>query len=221
MAKITGAPPGYVGFELGDVITERIRQNPHCLLLLDEIEKAHGHVLNLFLQVFDEGKIRNSRGEIVDFMDTVIIMTGNVGAELLNSSGHKGFIQRSPAEIEVSQDALDREIKKYLSIEFINRIDRIILFRPLKRDMVKKIIREKLLSRFESGLREQGIDLRIDEEVMSLVAGEGFSSQYGARYLERKFRDLVSIPVTAHLYEWPGITGEIHLGVKEGRIVIE
>ncbi|MDQ7826385.1 MAG: ATP-dependent Clp protease ATP-binding subunit [Candidatus Eremiobacteraeota bacterium] len=221
VSRLIGAPPGYVGYNEGVILTELIAKTPHSLLLLDEIEKAHHHVQNLFLQIFDEGKLRDSKGDLVSFQETLIFMTGNIGAELLDTAGAMGFIQRTPDEIEVSDDSLDREIRKYFSKEFINRIDRIILFKPLKKETVRKIIRQKYLARIEGLLKDRNIALSVGKDVEEVLALEGFSSRYGVRYLERKFNDLIAVEIGRILYREPDRVSRIAIKAVNGSVVIE
>lgn len=221
VSKLIGAPPGYIGYDDGIVLGELIRRTPHCLLLLDEVEKSHPKVMNLFLQAFDEGKIRDSKGEIISFKETLIFMTGNVGSELLESTENLGFVRRSPEEIEVSENSLDKEIRKYFSREFINRIDRIILFKPLKKETAKQIVREIYLDKLSQLLKEQGVTLKIMESVIDHLADQGFNPRYGVRFLERKFNELVMIPIGRLLCTEAFDIKEITLNFNDGLMRIE
>ena len=221
VSRLIGAPPGYIGYNEGVVLSELIKGSPNCLLLLDEVEKAHPNVLNLFLQVFDDGTIRDSKGELVSFRDTVIIMTGNIGAELLDRTDNVGFLQRTSEEIEVSDNVLDREIRKYFSKEFINRIDRIILFKPIHRNMVKEIIERKYMQQISQLLQGKGIELSVDDSACELLVERGYNPRYGVRFLERKFNDAVAVPVGRKLCQDINVIKKLHIRAEEKNIIFD
>ncbi len=219
-AKLIGAPPGYVGFESGSVLSDIIRKSPHSLLLLDEIEKAHRDVTNLFLQVFDEGKLRDSKGEIIDFRHTIIIMTGNIGAELFDTTSHIGFVRHSGEEIFVSKDQLDKKIAEVFPREFINRIDRIVLFKPLRKEKIKGIIIDKYLAEITSLLKERDVTLEIEDNVLDLLSEAGYNALYGVRFLERKFTELIAEPIGVWLCERKFEAGTVRLIAENGFIAL-
>jgi ATP-dependent Clp protease ATP-binding subunit ClpB len=173
VARLIGAPPGYVGYEEGGQLTEAVRRRPYSVILFDEIEKAHPEVLNALLQVFDDGILTDGKGRKVDFKNTILIMTSNIGGEILASAKekeHEGIIRE--------------ELKKYLRPEFINRIDEIIVFGPLTRDHIRGIV-EIQLKRLQGRLEAREITLDFDKTVVDHLAEKGFDPVYGARPLKR------------------------------------
>ncbi len=184
VSRLVGAPPGYVGYEEGGQLTEAVRRRPYSVVLLDEIEKAHPDVFNILLQVLDDGRLTDSKGRVVNFKNTIVIMTSNLGTELiqeklemLNSSNRDIIIERL-------KDEIFDLLKKRLRPEFLNRIDDIILFKPLtKEDIVK--ITQLQLERIKKKLKESGIETEISPEALDLISNIGFDPQFGARPLKR------------------------------------
>ncbi len=184
-SRFVGAAPGYVGYYDSNQLTDRVRQQPFAVILLDEVEKADPQILNLFLQIFDAGRLTDARGNTVDFSHTLVIMTSNVGTSLYGRTG-LGYQPDSSAE-KVSGSALQREIKRFFSPEFLNRIDEVIAFRPLEETDVLKIARLELEG-IRRKLRKQGKDLELGSGVEEFLARLGYSSEYGARNLNRVLR---------------------------------
>ncbi len=185
VSRLVGAPPGYVGYEEGGQLTEKVRRHPYSIVLLDEIEKAHPDVFNLLLQVMDEGRLTDSLGRRVDFKNTIIIMTSNIGSRQLKEfGGGIGFNARSADDKEVSQGVLQKALNKAFAPEFLNRIDDIVMFSPLDREAICKII-EIELSGFRHRVEELGYRLTISPEARDFVADKGYDSQFGARPLKR------------------------------------
>jgi ATP-dependent Clp protease ATP-binding subunit ClpC len=185
VARLIGAPPGYVGYEEGGQLTERVRRRPYSVVLLDEIEKAHPDVYNVLLQVFDDGRLTDGKGRVVDFTNTIIIATSNLGSDL---------IQRRLTAPSLDQDdasSLRREIvevvRGHFRPEFINRIDEIIIFRALKREQIRDIV-ELQLERVKRTAHGQGIDIEIDQSLVDHLATVGFRPEFGARELRRLIR---------------------------------
>ena len=179
VSKIVGAPPGYVGYDEAGQLTEKIRRRPYSVILFDEIEKAHPDVLNVLLQVLDDGRITDAQGRQVNFENTVIIMTTNAGSEV--SSSISGFADNK--EIK-TKDRIDKALSQFLRPEFINRIDEIISFRHLDRDDFKKIA-AIMLGKLEAHLKGQGINLTYDDKVLEYVADRSYSEKFGARNMRR------------------------------------
>ena len=173
VSRLIGAPPGYVGYEEGGQLTERVRRNPYSIVLFDEIEKAHPEVFNLLLQVLDEGRLTDSQGRLVDFKNTVIIMTSNLGSEALLSG---------------DKEAVMRQVRQTFKPEFLNRIDEIVLFNSLGYD-VQKLIAKKMLSELTDRLKEQYISLSYTEKVIGKILEEAYSPEFGARPLKRYIQD--------------------------------
>ena len=179
ISKLIGSPPGYVGYESGGILTESIRRKPYQLILLDEIEKAHSDVFNLLLQVFDEGRLTDSQGRLVNFKNTLIIMTSNIGAELIN------FSEDQKNEIEIfTQEKIKDEVKKKFKPEFLNRIDDLIIFNRLSKNEIQKIIQIQI-EELRKLLKQRKILIEIDQKAKDWISNEGFSTTYGARPLKR------------------------------------
>ena len=194
VSKLIGSPPGYVGFEEGGQLTEKIRRKPYSVILLDEVEKAHPDVMNILLQILDDGRLTDSNGRTVDFKNTVIIMTSNIGARLITDKKNLGFGNSSNAdeqkEYENTKKDVMAELKREFRPEFINRIDEVIVFHKLNDDEIKQII-DLMLKQVENRLKEQKINIKIDESVKELIAKQGINKAFGARPLRRTIQSLV------------------------------
>jgi ATP-dependent Clp protease ATP-binding subunit ClpC len=185
VSRLIGAPPGYVGYEEGGQLTERIRRRPYAVILLDEIEKAHPDVFNLLLQVFEEGRLTDSFGRKVDFRNTVIIMTSNVGANLIRKTGSLGFkTQKEEVSYQDMKDKLLEEVKHTFKPEFLNRIDDIIVFRQLVKEDLYRIV-DIEVGLVAARLKEQNITLEVTAEAKELLIDKGFDPVFGARPLKR------------------------------------
>ena len=187
ISKLIGSPPGYVGYEDSGQLTEFVRKNPYSVVLLDEIEKAHPSVFNLFLQVMEEGTLTDSKGKKVNFKDTILIMTSNIAADQIQRGGRLGFEINSSESDKNKEDMVKDELKKHFSPEFLNRIDDVIYFQPLKEEEIFKII-DLLIKDFNQKLLVRGITLRVTEEAKKLLLKKGYDKSYGARPLRRVFQ---------------------------------
>jgi ATP-dependent Clp protease ATP-binding subunit ClpB len=179
VSRLIGAPPGYVGYEEGGQLTEAVRRRPYSVILMDEIEKAHPEVFNILLQALDDGRITDSQGRVVDFKNTVIIMTSNIGSQFL--------LERNETEIEISETVREKvmgQLRVHFRPEFLNRIDETILFKPLSLDEIKNIV-AKMMRELQNRLRHQHIDIIINEDAKEFIAVNGFDPIYGARPLKR------------------------------------
>ena len=216
VSRIVGAPPGYVGYDEAGQLTEKIRRRPYSVVLFDEIEKAHPDVMNILLQVLDDGKITDAQGRQVNFENTVIIMTTNAGSE--TSSAISGFTEKREM---LKKDKTEKALSTFLRPEFINRIDEIITFRHLDKDDFVKIA-DIMLGRLRDHLEEKGIKLLYNDEVLSHIATESYSEKYGARnmrrYIERHIEDKLAEVILANYHSH--IKG-ISLSVKDGDIVVD
>ena len=199
VSRLIGAPPGYVGYEEGGQLTERVRRRPYAVILLDEIEKAHPDVSNLLLQVFEEGRLTDSFGRKVDFKNTVIIMTSNVGADLIRRTGSLGFkAQKEELPYQDMKEKLLEEVKHTFKPEFLNRIDDIIVFRQLvKEDLVSIIDIE--ISYVVNRLKEQNISLEVSREAKDFLIEKGFDPVFGARPLKRTIQRLLEDPLAQEI----------------------
>lgn len=196
-SRLVGAPPGYVGYEEGGQLTEKVRRHPYSIVLLDEIEKAHGNVFNMLLQVLDEGRLTDGYGRVVDFRNTVIIMTSNVGTRQLKDFGHGiGFGSSYSAfscddmHNEHARSIIQKSLSKQFSPEFLNRMDEIIIFDQLGQASIKKIIDIELSGLFKR-INDMGYNVTITGEAKDFVAGKGYDRQYGARPLKRAIQNYI------------------------------
>ncbi len=199
VSRLVGAPPGYVGYEEGGQLTEKVRRRPYSVVLLDEIEKAHPDVFNLLLQVLEDGRLTDSYGRKVDFRNTILIMTSNVGANLLKKQGSLGFYV--PKEEDTHKDIKDKlmsEVKKAFKPEFINRIDEIIVFRPLSREDLEKIVHIEIDGVLRR-VQEHGIELELDKSALDFLIDKGFDPVYGARPLKRTIQRYVEDPLAEEI----------------------
>ena len=192
VSKLIGSPPGYIGFESGGLLTESIRRKPYQVVLLDEIEKAHSEIYNILLQVFDEGRLTDSHGRTVNFKNTIIIMTSNIGAELINFSDE----QKNKIEIFTQEKILEKVRQKFKP-EFLNRVDEIIIFNRLSKQEMNKILKLQI-SEIVDFLKIKKIQIELDEKAENWLIDEGFSSSYGARPLKRVIQTHV-IDKIAHM----------------------
>src|SRR5699024_12066033 len=180
VSKLIGSPPGYVGYDEGGQLSEKVRRNPYSVLLFDEIEKAHPDVFNILLQVLDDGHITDAQGRKIDFKETIIIMTSNAGAQSIVEPKRLGFggAEDKEADYKKMKDSVMEEVKRLFKPEFLNRIDDIIVFHMLSRDEVKKIV-GLLLKEFTKRCSQQlDLDIRIRDSVKELIAKEGFDPKY-------------------------------------------
>jgi len=199
VSRLVGAPPGYVGYDEGGQLTEKVRRRPYSVVLLDEIEKAHPDVFNILLQVLEEGRLTDSFGRKVDFKNTIIIMTSNLGAENLKKQGSIGF--KSQAEEVTYQSMKERlldEVKKTFKPEFLNRVDDIIVFRPLTREDLEKIV-ELEIHEVESRLKDQNITIELMKDAKEFLIEKGFDKVFGARPLKRTIQRFLEDPMAEEI----------------------
>jgi ATP-dependent Clp protease ATP-binding subunit ClpC len=212
IAKMIGSPPGYVGHEEGGQLTEQIKRKPYSVILMDEIEKAHPDVLNILLQVFEDGMITDAYGQAVDFKNTIVIMTSNIGSQhIARTSGRMGFqADDQEQQFKDRRDLVMAEVKRTLSPEFINRIDEVIVFDALAEDQLKQIARI-MIERLNEGLAEQKISLRVTDEVCEMLVGQTCQDRsYGARPLRRAIQRHIEDALSEAL-----IAGDLERGAIE------
>ena len=185
VSRLVGAPPGYVGFEEGGQLTEKIRRRPYSVVLFDEIEKAHGDVFNMLLQIMEEGKLTDSFGRHIDFRNCILIMTSNIGANIIKNQASLGF---KPTSGERSYDEMKREllteVERHFRPEFLNRLDEIIVFETLGRDELREIV-DIELKHVQNRLEEKGLQVTITNEVRDYLIDVGYNPDFGARPLRR------------------------------------
>ena len=179
VSKLIGSPPGYVGYDEAGQLTEKVRRKPYSVILLDEIEKADPEVFNMFLQILDDGRISDSHGKIINFENTIIIMTTNAGTEYKTSG--LGF---GASEAATIRDNVDKSLKKHFRPEFLNRIDDIVIFNSLTKEELRAIV-DLLLVPIKEKLLEKGADITITDAAKEVILNEGYDIKYGARPLKR------------------------------------
>jgi ATP-dependent Clp protease ATP-binding subunit ClpC len=196
VSKLFGSPPGYVGYGEGGQLTEAVRQKPYSLILLDEVEKAHPRVWDTFLQVFEDGFMTDGQGRKVDFRNTIIIMTSNVGAEKLKEA-RMGFVGDSSKEIN---EILAGELKRTFRPEFLNRVDSVVFFKPLTKEDMREIL-YITISKYKTALDEKGIRFRLTRRMEDLLLEKGFDPEYGARPIRRALDEYLFNPIVDYYLE--------------------
>jgi ATP-dependent Clp protease ATP-binding subunit ClpC len=201
VSRLVGAPPGYVGYEEGGLLTEKIRRKPYSVVLLDEIEKAHPDVFNLMLQVLDEGFLTDSLGRKIDFRNTIIIMTSNIGSRQLKNFG-TGMGFSTTAKINAhdleSRGVIEKALKKFFAPEFLNRIDDVIVFESLKKEHIEQIL-EISISRLLSRIENVGFKLKLNKAAKDFIVEKGFDADFGARPLNRAIQRYVEDPLAEEI----------------------
>ena len=212
VSRLIGSPPGYVGYEEGGQLTEAVRRRPYAVILFDEVEKAHPDVLQLLLQILEDGRLTDSLGRTVDFRNTIIIMTSNIGAHLLQRQTSMGFAAATSGfnDAEKMREKVLEEAKRVFKPEFLNRISDIVFFRPLDKDDLVKIV-ELEIAKFAKRLVERKILLEFTPEAKQLLIDKGYDEKYGARPLRR---------AVEHYLEDPLAEAILRGDVKEGEPVI-
>ncbi|HQZ70769.1 MAG: ATP-dependent Clp protease ATP-binding subunit [Anaerolineae bacterium] len=224
-SRLVGAPPGYVGYYEGGQLTEAVRRRPYQVILLDEIEKAHPEVFNMMLQIMEDGHLTDAKGRKVDFRNTIIIMTSNVGAQLLTKQQALGFnvakdeAERVAGDYDAMSDKVQQELKRLFKPEFLNRVDKVLVFRPLTRPDLRQIV-DIQLERLSPRLAEHDLKLETTDAARDLILDRGYDPEYGARPLRRAIVDLIEDPLSEKL-----LSGEIKAGdsvvldVVDGQLV--
>jgi len=234
VSKLIGSPPGYVGFQQGGWLTERVRRHPHSVILFDEIEKAHPDVLNILLQIMEYGHLMDGRGKRVNFKNTVIILTSNIGAEEIRKSRVLGFSEvKEKAESSIKderetykhmKETLMEELKNTLRPELLNRLDEVVIFRSLNRVDARKIVK-LLLFDLNNRLKEEKILVKLNSQAISYIVKESFSDEYGARPLRRFLQDKVENLLADYiLHKGDGTNKgelvEVSIGLEDNNLVI-
>jgi len=196
VSRLVGAPPGYVGYEEGGQLTERVRRRPYSVLLLDEIEKAHPDVYNMLLQIMDEGRLTDSFGRSIDFKNVILIMTSNIGAELIKNQSGFGFGKKTPeSNYEKMKDVLHKEVERHFRPEFLNRVDDMIVFKPLSREDLQTIVEYELAKVFKR-LTEYGLRLDLTPQAKEFLIEKGYNPEFGARPLRRAIEHYIEDPLS-------------------------
>jgi ATP-dependent Clp protease ATP-binding subunit ClpC len=222
VSRLIGAPPGYVGYEEGGQLTEKVHRRPYSVILFDEIEKAHSDVFNILLQIMDEGQLTDGHGRRVSFKNTILIMTSNFGAEYFKQEASIGFASKEDREksFDKIKDLILSEMKKYFRPEFLNRLDEIVFFKPLTKEDLKQIL-ELLLKPVQERIREKNLELEISDEVKELLLEKGYDPQYGARPLKRTIQYYIEDPLAEFILQGDFKEGDIIRAEldKKGEIV--
>jgi ATP-dependent Clp protease ATP-binding subunit ClpC len=208
VSRLFGAPPGYIGYEEGGQLTEAVRRRPYQVVLFDEIEKAHPEVWNTLLQILDDGRMTDGQGHVVDFRNTVIIMTSNLGTEFARKGGALGFVrpgENAPAQL-ADQKKIEDELKRAFRPEFLNRVDEIIIFNTLSIGDVERIV-DLQLNEIRGRLRDQGLFIELSDAARKWLAKQGYDPQFGARPLRRALQRYVESPLSVAL-----LKGEFKIG---------
>lgn len=184
VSRLVGAPPGYVGYDEGGQLTEAVRRKPYSVILLDEIEKAHPDVFNILLQVLDDGRLTDNKGRVADFKNTIIIMTSNIGSDVIRDNFSKMDELNRFETIEKTQNMVFEMLKLSVRPEFLNRIDEVIMFQPLTKENVRAIV-ELQLNQVQEVLQRQNIKMTVTKEAMDWLAAEGYNPEFGARPIKR------------------------------------
>lgn len=221
-SRLVGSPPGYVGFDDGGQLTEKVRRKPYSVILLDEIEKAHPDVFNILLQVLEDGRLTDSKGRTVDFRNTVVIMTSNVGADALKFNKYVGFNLKEGGKTDYKdmKGKMLEELKKAFRPEFLNRLDEMIVFHSLERDHLKQIV-SLMTEHLAKRLKEQGIELEITEAAQDKITTEGYEPEYGARPLRRAIQKHVEDRLSEELLKGEVLNGQhVIFDVEENEFVV-
>jgi ATP-dependent Clp protease ATP-binding subunit ClpC len=221
-SRLVGSPPGYVGYEEGGQLTEKVRRKPYSVILLDEIEKAHPDVFNILLQVLEDGRLTDSKGRTVDFRNTVLIMTSNVGAQSLKSNKYVGFnIQDGQQDYKDMKGKVMEELKKAFRPEFLNRIDEIIVFHALEKKHLREIV-TLMADQLVNRLKEQNIDIGLTDAAKDKIAEEGYDPEYGARPLRRAIQKHIEDRLSEELLKGNVLTGQmVMIDVDNGEFVVK
>lgn len=220
VSKLIGSPPGYVGYEEGGSLTDKVKRNPYSVILFDEIEKASSDVLNILLQILDEGRVTDSKGQVINFKNTLIILTSNIGSSGIFVSGDKiGF-----SEKEVKKDLekektenIKKSVKNYLSPEFLNRLDEIVVFKSLKKEDILKIMNLEI-SLIEKRLLKNNISLKIEEKVLEKIIDDSYNFDFGARPLKRLLEDKILNNLSEEILKTGKTQGEFEISLKKDKL---
>ncbi|MDD3149989.1 MAG: AAA family ATPase, partial [Candidatus Gastranaerophilales bacterium] len=223
-SKLIGSPPGYVGYNEGGHLTETVRKKPYSVILFDEIEKAHPDVFNLMLQILDDGRLTDSRGRVINFKNTIIIMTSNIGATSIQNASSLGFAVASDQEkdrYEKLKETISEEMKKFFRPEFLNRVDDTIVFAHLSKPEIREIV-DIMLKDLVKRLHSQEISLETPDEVKDFLADEGYSDAYGARPLRRVIQKKLEDPIAEEILSGIYKNGDaIKLSLEDKEIKFE
>ncbi|MCX7774178.1 MAG: AAA family ATPase, partial [Clostridia bacterium] len=224
VSRLVGSPPGYVGYDEGGQLTEKVRRKPYSVVLFDEIEKAHPDVFNMLLQILDDGRLTDSTGRTVDFRNTVIIMTSNVGAREIVEPKRLGFgsmEENAARDYEDMKKNVMSELKKTFRPEFLNRVDEIIVFHPLNREEIKSIA-DLMLKEVSKRLKQTHIKVSFAEDIKDYLAEKGYDKTYGARPLKRAIQEQIEDKLAEAILDGNVKEGDaVSISFNQGRIEVE
>jgi ATP-dependent Clp protease ATP-binding subunit ClpC len=222
VSRLVGAPPGYVGYEEGGQLTERIRRRPYSVVLLDEIEKAHSDVYNMLLQIMEEGNLTDSFGRRIDFRNTVLIMTSNIGADIIKNQAGLGFRKKTAeATYDQMKETLMKEVERHFRPEFLNRVDEIVMFHQLTREDLKSIV-DIEMAKVRGRLQAQGLELFILDDAKEFLITQGYNPEFGARPLRRAIEHLVEDHISEELLRGAyKDKKQITITVREGHLYFD
>jgi ATP-dependent Clp protease ATP-binding subunit ClpA len=222
VAKMIGSPPGYVGYDEGGQLTEKIRRRPYSVVLFDEIEKAHPEVFNILLQILDDGRLTDAKGRVVNFKNTIVIMTSNLGNEIIKHYSI-GFADASDEAVEKPihedemKEKIDKILKDHFKLEFLNRIDEIVIFKSLGKDTLFEIV-DLELEKLEKRLKNKNITVKIAPKVKKMLAEKGYDLTFGARPLKRIIQSMILDKLALDIIEGKVSAGDkimVDLGIKD------
>ncbi|MFC2034631.1 ATP-dependent Clp protease ATP-binding subunit [Chloroflexota bacterium] len=226
VSRLVGAPPGYIGYDEGGQLTEAVRRKSYCCILLDEIEKAHPDVFNILLQIFDDGHLTDAKGRRVDFRNSIVVMTSNIGAELINKGGSMGFASRTDetktqqVDYDKMKERLLNELKKSFRPEFLNRIDGVVVFHALTKEHIRKIV-DLMLATVSKQLAEKEIILEVTDTVKDFLGEKGYDEVFGARPLRRVIQDMIEDKLSDSLLRGEFQSGDtVVVDLEEDKIVV-
>jgi ATP-dependent Clp protease ATP-binding subunit ClpB len=215
VSRLIGAPPGYVGYEEGGRLTEAVRRKPYCVILLDEIEKAHRDVFNILLQMLDDGRLSDNHGHTVDFKNTIIVMTSNIGSQLIQQIAEEGGSE------EEMRTAVSEAMQTHFLPEFLNRVDETIIFHPLDRRQIRKIV-DLQICRLQEQVVKNGYQLSVTEAARDRIAAEGYDPTYGARPLKRVIQQRIQNPLATELLKGEfADAATVEIDYRDGNFMFE
>ena len=218
VSRLVGAPPGYVGYEEGGQLTEAVRRKPHSIVLLDEIEKAHPDVFDILLQIFEDGRLTDGQGRVVDFRNTIIIMTSNLGSRDISAGTTIGFL-KDQVKFENMENLVMDAVKKFFKPEFLNRIDEIVVFHHLTNDDLRQIV-GIMMDELNKQLHSQNLTVKISDRMLDQIITEGYEPRFGARPLRRAIQRLVKDPLAEYMLKHENISGTLFMDFVDGEITI-
>ena len=219
VSRMTGSPPGYVGYEEGGQLTEQVRQRPYSVVLFDEIEKAHPDVMNILLQILEEGRLTDSFGRKIDFRNTIIIMTSNLGSDLIRRSTELGFgVSDGMIGYDDMKEKIDKAVKKHFKPEFINRLDGVVIFKALDKEQLIHVM-DLEVTKLQERLAVRNVTLELDEKAKGFIVEKGHQPEMGARPLRRAVSDELEDPLAEMILSQPDFTGSVNVTVADDKLL--